>query len=239
MQHYPENDKEIKEEKRNLLEKVRPWIELATFFTAMGVIIVMVCNSFQTQESVNLTRISVNKLDTAFALTRDQNKLIKGQLDVMINEYNLSKSSFEVEKNKSVALVKDLLEKGKPKIVIHSTKADISDSGLTAYIDFINDGPADAENVEALIVSKREGFPKDSLIDTLTCPAISKNRPVNVSFFMPSYRGDFLIRAYAKYRWPTYDLVYEAKKFYRFFLNADSSAYRVSMMDDIEVKKRW
>ncbi len=235
MQQYPESSKVIKKEN----EKALSWPERIALITAMGVLLVMVWNSFQTQQEIKLTRDSVNKLDTAFALTREANKLMSGQLGVMRDDYALAESTFVVERNTSIAQIKDLLEKGKPKITIRSAKADISDSGLTACIDFINDGSADAENVEVLIISKRERFPIDSIVRPLTYPAISKNLPVTVVFFMPSYRGNFLIRAYAKYRWPAYNLVYEAKKFYRYFLNEDSSAYRIGMMDDNEVKKRW
>lgn len=236
MQNYPESAKEIKKEN----EKTRSWPERIALFTAIGVLLVMVWNSFQTRESIKLTRDSVNKLDTAFALTREQNGLIRKQLDVMRDDYNLSKSSFEVQKNQSVAVVKDLHEKDRPNILIGVTKADISDSGLTAYIDLINNGSADAENVEGVIVSKREEFPKDSLVFPYTYPKINRGNPVTImSIIRTSYRGVFLIRAYAKYRWPANNLVYHTEKFYRCFPNADSSAYRIGWMDDIEAKKRW
>ncbi|MCJ7458381.1 MAG: hypothetical protein MUP17_05260 [candidate division Zixibacteria bacterium] len=239
MQQYPESAKVIKEENRNFLDKVRPWIELATFFIAMGVLLVMVWNSLQTQESIKLTRDSVNKLDTGFALTREANNVMSGQLDVMRKDYALAESTFMVERNKSVAEIKDMLEKGKPKVIISCTKVDSSSSGLTAYIDFTNEGASDAEKVEISVIIKKAQIPKDSTVYPGSLPEISKHHGVNLSFVAQSYRGEILIRAKVKYRWSAYDLVYESEKFFRYSFENEDKAYHIRLMDDNEAMKRW
>ena len=234
MQHYY-NPKVIKKEN----QKTRSWPERIALITAICVLLVMVWNSFQTRQSIKLTRDSVNKLDTAFALTREANKLMSGQLDVMRDEYNLSKSSFEVQKDQSVAVVKDLIEKGRPNVIISFTKVDTLGSGLIAYVDFTNVGGADAVDVKDSVTIKKVRIPKDSLVGSSEYPEISKNRPVNVSFPIPSYRGDFLIRIKLKYKWAAYGFPYESEKFYRYFFNNEIKAYQIRLMDNNEVKDRW
>jgi hypothetical protein len=143
----PQCGEEIQLPKRALFEKVRAWLEVFTFLSALGVLGVMLWNSFQTRESINLTRESVSKIDTGFALTRQQINLQTQQNEVMREELNLSKTSVGVQQSQYEASTKESMESNRPRIVIESPKVIFSDSGLQINTTITNTGFSDAENI--------------------------------------------------------------------------------------------
>lgn len=156
---------EIETPKRTLFEKIRAWVELITFVSALGVLGVMLYNSFQTKDSIELTRESVKKIDTGFDLTRQQIDLQAQQNELMREELNLTRTSVEVQRSQEEVSRKESIERNRPRIEIKPPEVIFSDSGLLIYTTLKNTGFSDAEDVR--LFGKR-GFPIKGRYDVVS-----------------------------------------------------------------------
>jgi hypothetical protein len=228
---------EIETPKRTLFEKSRAWLELITFLSALGVLGVMLYNSFQTKAAIELTKAAIE----------------------------LTKESLEVQRSQEEVSRKESIERNRPRIEIKPPEVIFSDSGLLIYATLRNRGISDAESVRLFgeykfpikerydVVSYSGGLaettkvtpenfssipdmlailPKESVKFDRRPGIITKNMQTEiVDFVRKPYLGGFYSIVNVTYSWSMYKENYEDSKIYYHTYHYKDSTFSTWVLD--------
>ncbi|MGB2697994.1 MAG: zinc ribbon domain-containing protein [Candidatus Zixiibacteriota bacterium] len=208
------------EDKERKWESTKDRVQFATFIAAIVVLGFMLWANL-------MMRNSVSRIDTGFALTREQIAIAQEQL-------NWQKKSVE-------DLSRQFIEEKRPNIVITLPKIDLTDTSWVFYFDLKNIGFADAEDVLAHFVLKYEDSPDDTIgsdfegfhkipkqgITTQMWNVHVLNR-VNLTGFVE-----------VRYRWIMQDLDDTEKKFFQYIYKKELEKYRILVLSKEDIDKLW
>ena len=181
----------------------------------------------QGREALELTRASVSKIDTGFAMTREQ-------IDIQQEQLNLQRKSAE-------ELSREFIEEKRPRIDIIPTTTELTDTSLLVHVDFRNTGFADAEDLLLYAVLKYEDTPGDTLASDLTRIAkITKSRYLTEGYLASaSRRVNLTLFVEARYTWTINDLNYKDSKYFRLPYDEQLGGYRIYLLDEDDIEKLW
>ncbi len=233
----PNCGEEIETSKRTLFEKIHAWLELITFLSALGVLGIMLYNSFQMKSSIELTKASIE----------------------------LTKESLEVQRSQEEVSRKESIERNRPRIEMKPPEVILSDSGLLISTIIKNTGFSDAEDVRLfgecmfpikgryVVVSFSGDIAETTKIDPEnfghnpdilpTLPKehvefderpgkITRNFETVIKYFVPKrYSGDFYSTMNITYSWSMYKEKYEDSKIYYHTYHYKDSTFSTWLLD--------
>ncbi|MGB2698682.1 MAG: zinc ribbon domain-containing protein [Candidatus Zixiibacteriota bacterium] len=215
-------------------ESTKDIVQFATFIAAIIVLFLMLGSNLimqksveQGSEAVELTKVSIAKIDTGFALTREQIRIQQEQLD-------WQKKSVET-------LSKGFIEEKRPRLEINTTKIDLQDTSIILYVDFVNKGFADAEDILVYIVLKYMDSPNDTLgYDIDRVSKITKAKPRTWRWGCRLLRrSDLICLIEVRYTWRIVDLNFKENKFYNYVYNQEDEKYGIYTLTGEQIKDLW
>lgn len=226
---------------RRKWESAKDYVQFATFIAAIVVLGFMLWGNLimqssvkearksidQGKEAIELTKVSLAKIDTGFALTRKQISIQQEQLD-------LEKKSVE-------QLSKEFIEEKCPRITIAATKIDLTDTNWVLYFDFRNIGFADAEEVLLHFVLKYEDLPNDTIVsDFEGLPNITKAGLLTEILEVPELvRINLTCFVEVRYRWIIQDWSDTRQKYFHYIYNEKEDKYRILVLSKESIEILW
>ena len=138
-------------------------------------------------------------------------------------------------------LRKEFIEEKRPRIEIGHREIEFTDTGWVLYVDLHNNGQADAEDLSVYIVVKYEHGPKDTLHQSHErIPKIAKARKITHIVTLPILkRVNLTSLIEVRYTWKIMNLVYEEKKYYRFYYDKEREKHGTRVLLGEQVKELW
>jgi predicted nucleic acid-binding Zn ribbon protein len=180
------------------------------------------------REALSLTKASVEKIDSGFALTREQISIQQAQLDLQARSAEEMSIKF--------------IEEKRPRVQIVGTKIDIIEDGLILYIDLDNHGFVDAEDVFTFILVKPLESPTETLyVNFLRVHSIMAGpRGQNVAYELAIPKGpDLTCHVGVGYAWKMKNLQYLDEKYFRFTYQKEPEKYRIHVLTQQDIVELW
>lgn len=214
-------------------ESVKDIVQFATFMAAIVVLFLMLWGNLIMQRSVDqgrkaveLTKVSVAKIDTGFELTREQIRIQQEQL-------NLEKSSADQASLR-------FMELNRPKIDIFTTKIDLKNSSIIIHFDIKNNRDTDAEDVICSFVLRYADGSEEMAQQTMRYNKITKPTFKTSEWTILNVeKKDVLCLVDVRYRWVIKNKDYRDYKYFKYIYDKEQDKYIVRMLSEDQVKKYW
>ncbi len=152
-----------------------------------------------------------------------------------------TQAQLDLQRKSIEEISKQYTEEKRPRIEVIPTKIDLADTSMFLYVQVVNTGFADAEDISLYIVLKYENSPKETLsVDLARISKITNAKPYIQRLSLTlTKRTNLTCYIEAKYTWSIQNINYREKKYFHFMYEKEKQKYNIHILNYEQIQDLW